>query len=104
MPKFKSVIAGLAISTALTGGVVGMGAATTVTSAGATATTVTAAAFPTSGCGWGHRRHCCGDRYRHHHKRFKLIINNNNDNNNDLENRTDRVVPLVTGGVVAPVQ
>ncbi|GAA3417190.1 hypothetical protein [Streptosporangium vulgare] len=29
MPKFKSVLAGLAISTALTGGVVGLGAATT---------------------------------------------------------------------------
>ncbi|MGC5014751.1 hypothetical protein ACLQ2R_28630 [Streptosporangium sp. DT93] len=103
MPKFKSVIAGLAISTALTGGVVGMGAATAVTSAAASATTVTAAAFQAHGCGWGGRRHCCGDRYRHNHKRFKLIINNNNDNNNDLENRTDRVVPLVTG-TVTPVQ
>ncbi|GAA3028037.1 hypothetical protein [Streptosporangium longisporum] len=104
MPKFNSVIAGLAISTALTGGVVGMGAATTVTSAAASVTTVTAAAFPTHGCGWGHRRHCCGDRYRHHHKRFKLIINNNNDNNNDLENRTDRVVPLVAADPVVPVR
>jgi len=100
MPKYKSVIAGLAISTALTGGVVGLGAATTVTSASATITTVTAAAFPTCGGGWGRGCGCCGCRSHHRrsHHRFRLIINNHNNNDNDLDNdnRNDRLVPVLT--------
>ncbi|MGJ6961260.1 hypothetical protein ACSDR0_05060 [Streptosporangium sp. G11] len=108
MPKFKSVIAGLAISTALTGGVVGMGAATTATSAGATTATVTAAAFPTCGGGCGWRRgcgcRCCGGGHRNHHRhyqrhRIRLIINNYNNNRNELRNdsRSDRAVPFFAG-------
>ncbi|MEU8384201.1 hypothetical protein [Streptosporangium sp. NPDC048865] len=105
MPKFKSVIAGLAISTALTGGVVGMGAATTVTSANAMTTAITSAAYPTWGGGCGWRRgcgRCCGG-HRHHrrsHHRFRLIINNHNNNDNFLrnDNRSDRLRPLTLGG------
>ncbi|WP_433366747.1 hypothetical protein [Streptosporangium sp. CA-115845] len=99
MPKYKSVLAGLAISTALTGGVVGMGAATTVTSASAMTTTVTSVAFPTWGGGCG--RGCgCGGRshFRRSHHRFRLILNNrsNNDNHLDNFNRNDRLVPVLT--------
>ncbi|GAA3411758.1 hypothetical protein [Streptosporangium vulgare] len=104
MPKFKSVLAGLAISTALTGGVVGLGAATTATSAGAMTTTVTAAAFPTCGGGCGWRRgcgRCCGGGWRHHrrHHRIKVIINNHNNNQNSLrnENRSGLLRPLTLG-------
>ncbi|WP_329085731.1 MULTISPECIES: hypothetical protein [unclassified Streptosporangium] len=96
MPKFKSVLAGLAISTALTGGVVAMGAATTVTSAGAMTTAVTAGTFATWGGGG-----CCGrDRHRFHHRRherFRVFHNNDTFNRNRLHNdtRSDRVVPLI---------
>ncbi|ACZ91032.1 hypothetical protein Aros01_05791 [Streptosporangium roseum] len=102
MPKFKSVMAGLALSTAMTGGVVGMGAATTATSAGATAGTSTTsiASFQTNfgwascGCnrrwrcggGWGcHRRHNHWS-HRRHHQKFNININNNNNNEEDAQN------------------
>ncbi|MFG1700723.1 hypothetical protein [Nonomuraea sp. NPDC049309] len=63
MPKLKSVIAGLALSTAVTGGVVGVGAATSA--AGATTQVSNGASVLMDdgwGWGWGHRRH-----HRHHH-------------------------------------
>ncbi|WP_436763941.1 hypothetical protein [Streptosporangium sp. V21-05] len=93
MPEFKSVLAGLAISTALAGGVVAMGAATTITSANAMTTAVTAGTFTTWGGGG-----CCGrDRhYRRSHHRFRLTLNQDNCNRNRLDNRTrsERLVPL----------
>ncbi len=55
MPKFKNVLAAFAISTVLTGGAVGLGAATTVTSASAT----------TVQSGWGWGNHCGCHRWRH---------------------------------------
>ncbi|MGW0588079.1 hypothetical protein [Streptosporangium sp. NPDC002607] len=100
MPEFKSVLAGLAISTALAGGVVAMGAATTVTSANAMTTTVTAAAFPAwgGGCGGGG----CGRGNRHnfhtrHRERFRVFENNDSFNRNRLHNdtRSDRAVPII---------
>ncbi|WP_433350520.1 hypothetical protein ACQP25_40770 [Microtetraspora malaysiensis] len=50
MPKFKSVIAGLAISTAMTGGAVALGATTTATTANAA---VVQAGWGGGGGGWG---------------------------------------------------
>jgi hypothetical protein len=97
MPKLKSVIAGLAISTALTGGVVSAGAATTAASADAK-TQVTAGKSVLTGwgcrawrrCGWG-----WGNR-RHHHSRLRLKVKvyNNNYNRNhhsksDKDSSTD---------------
>ncbi|RSN08646.1 hypothetical protein DMB42_21885 [Nonomuraea sp. WAC 01424] len=85
MPKFKSVIAGLAMSTALSGGAIALGAATTATSAEA-ATNVTAAATTTtlSGC---FRRSWCGGGWgwrnnwrRHRLPRIRIIIVNRNRN------------------------
>ncbi|MEU5868747.1 MULTISPECIES: hypothetical protein [unclassified Nonomuraea] len=89
MPKFKSVIAGLAMSTALSGGMIALGAATTATSAEA-ATNVTAAATTTtlSGC---FRRSWCGGGWgwrnnwrRHRLPRIRIIIVNRNRNHDVL--------------------
>lgn len=112
MPKFKSVLAGLAISTALSGGVVALGAATTATSASAGTAVTGISSFQTSwgwntcGCfrrrccrGWGF--HCCRHRS---HRRFVIVNTNNvgagggggggggaarnfNDNDNERERR-----------------
>ncbi|GAA2210016.1 hypothetical protein GCM10009850_054750 [Nonomuraea monospora] len=86
MPKLKSVIAGLAISTALTGGVVSVGAATTLASADA-ATQVSTGTSVLAGnhCGWGWRR--CGwgwgnRGHRHHRMRVKIKVYNKNYNRN----------------------
>ncbi|MEV4806559.1 hypothetical protein AB0K18_41750 [Nonomuraea sp. NPDC049421] len=98
MPKLKSVIAGLAMSTALTGGVVSVGAATTSASANAatqisTGTSVLAG----HGCGWRPRR--CGwgwkpwKRWGHRHHgvgRVRVVIVNRNYNRNDNHDRHDR--------------
>ncbi|MFG1704053.1 hypothetical protein ACFLIM_12740 [Nonomuraea sp. M3C6] len=81
MPELKSVIAGLAISTALTGGVVGLGAATTAASAAAQVSTGTSV-LTGHGCGW--RR--CGGGGRHHN-RVRVNVFNNNVNRNDNINR-----------------
>ncbi|WP_433497892.1 hypothetical protein ACQP1K_23700 [Sphaerimonospora sp. CA-214678] len=56
MPKFRNVITGLAISTALAGGSLAL-AATTATTAAAATTTVASA---TNGCGWGWGHGCRG--------------------------------------------
>ncbi|MFF0867463.1 hypothetical protein ACIBK9_23720 [Nonomuraea sp. NPDC050227] len=85
MPKLKSIVAGLAMSTALSGGVIALGAATTTTSAEA-ATNVTTGATTTtlSGC---FRRSWCGGGWgwrnnwrRHRLPRIKIIIVNRNRN------------------------
>ncbi|GHE35562.1 hypothetical protein GCM10017673_42970 [Streptosporangium violaceochromogenes] len=86
MPKFKSVLAGLAISTALSGGVVALGAATTATSATAGTATTGISSFQTSWgwntCGCWRRRGCRGWGWgcchrRHHHRRL-VVVNTNN--------------------------
>ncbi|MEO3888199.1 hypothetical protein [Nonomuraea sp. B5E05] len=99
MPKLKSVIAGLALSTAMTGGVVGLGA----TSAEANTPVRTGPSVVTGddggwGWGWGHRRHhrqSCkrhghhgggwgwgwGHR-RHHRQNICVVIRNDNRNEN----------------------
>ncbi|MFB4279452.1 MULTISPECIES: hypothetical protein [unclassified Nonomuraea] len=64
MPKLKSVIAGLAISTGLTGGMVSMGAATTAADA-ATQISTGASVLASDGWGWG-RHH--GHHGRHHQR------------------------------------
>ncbi|MFG1700724.1 hypothetical protein [Nonomuraea sp. NPDC049309] len=98
MPKLKSVIAGLALSTALTGGVVSLGAATTTASADAATTQITAgkSVLAGHGCGWRPRR--CGWgwgwkrwkkwNHRRHHGigRIRIVIINKNHN----DNRSDR--------------
>ncbi|MFF5206166.1 hypothetical protein [Streptosporangium sp. NPDC000396] len=85
MPKFKSVLAGLAISTALAGGIVGLGAATTTTAANASVAQTAAVGFQTWGgcgchrrCGWGCGcgRRCCGRG----HQRVKVRVVNVNNN------------------------
>ena len=81
MPKLKSVMAGLAISTALTGGVVGLGAATNAASAATQFSTGTSV-LSWGGChGWGR----CGRGWRRHHNRQNVRINvhNRNFNRND---------------------
>ncbi|WP_406312120.1 hypothetical protein OHA77_26195 [Streptosporangium sp. NBC_01639] len=94
MPTIKSVVAGLAISTALAGGIVGLGAATTMTTANAAVAQTTIAGFQAhcgGGCGW--RRCGCGGgchrgcHHRREHFRVRVITNNHNTNivrgNND---------------------
>ncbi|WP_406312123.1 hypothetical protein OHA77_26210 [Streptosporangium sp. NBC_01639] len=86
MPMFKSVFAGLAISTALAGGVVGLGAATTMTAANAAVAQTTIVGFQThcgGGCGGGHDR-----RYERRH--FRLRIFTNNRNHNDVRGDNDQ--------------
>ncbi|MDR8412726.1 hypothetical protein MTP10_28840 [Nonomuraea sp. 3-1Str] len=93
MPTFKSAIAGLALATAATGGVVTVGALTTASSAGATTVTSTSGDF-SMGC-W--RRWGCGFRGgwggRRGHQRVKIHIHihNNNVNNNDNDADADAV-------------
>ncbi|MER7213389.1 hypothetical protein [Streptosporangium sp. NPDC000239] len=85
MPKFKSILTGLALSTALSGGLVAMSAATSTAEASVVPAFQTSVGFTTGGCGWGwgrrwggwgHRGWGCGWR-RHHHRRL-VIINTNN--------------------------
>jgi hypothetical protein len=95
MPIFKSVIAGLGLATAMTGGVVGVGAITTASTAGASVTTAVPGDH-SLGCwkgwrcwgggGWGGHR-------RHGRQRVKIHINihNNNHNDNDNEAEADAV-------------
>ncbi|NUP83163.1 MAG: hypothetical protein HOV96_37095 [Nonomuraea sp.] len=66
MPKLKSVIAGLAVSTALTGGVVSLGATTTANaSTGNNLTGQTTLSWGDGdGHGWHRRHHRC-NRNRH---------------------------------------
>ncbi|MEO3872700.1 hypothetical protein ABGB18_28130 [Nonomuraea sp. B12E4] len=86
MPELKSVIAGLAISTAMTGGVVGLGAATTAASA-ATQVGASASMLTGGGCrGWG----WCGGHRRHHRMHIRLNVFNRNFNQNDHFNHERR--------------
>ncbi|MEO3793664.1 hypothetical protein ABGB14_25910 [Nonomuraea sp. B10E15] len=103
MPKLKSVIAGLALSTAMTGGVVGLGA----TSAEANTPVRSGPSVVTGddggwGWGWGHRRHhrqkC--KRHGHHgggwgwghrrHHRGNICVVIRNDNRNENGERRHR--------------
>jgi hypothetical protein len=65
MPKLKSVISGIAISTARTSGVVSLGAMSTASASAVPSVTSgsTDLKWAGDGWGWGHRRHRCG---RHH--------------------------------------
>ncbi|MFI0422555.1 hypothetical protein C1I98_29760 [Spongiactinospora gelatinilytica] len=80
MPKVKKIAAALAISTAVTGGVVGLGAATATTTAnaGVAITTQNWGCGGHHGCGGGHwgGSHCGGGHWgghwggHGHHKRW----------------------------------
>ncbi|GAA3233149.1 hypothetical protein [Nonomuraea helvata] len=97
MPKtFKNLMAGLAISTALTGGVVAMGATTSAANAG-TGTQLSAGTSVLTGvtrcgrwrrCGWGGRRGGWGWR-RERPQTIRILIHNNNQNWNVNRNRFD---------------
>ncbi|WP_188192418.1 hypothetical protein [Nonomuraea sp. SYSU D8015] len=89
MPTFKTIVAGLAISTAATGGAVSMGALTTSSAASATTASAATSAGFLAGCrkncgwgwgggwksGWGGWRH---RNHSHHKQRIKIHIHNNN--------------------------
>ena len=87
MPKFKSVIAGLVISTGMSGGLISLGALTTATSASATTASASTSASTFSwGCGrrcggwggwggWGRRNHGRSGRVKVH-----IHLHNNNQN------------------------
>ncbi|MFI7640318.1 hypothetical protein [Nonomuraea sp. NPDC049400] len=78
MPKLKSVMAGLAISTGLSGGLLAMGA-TTPASAGTTQATSGAPVLIGNGCGW----RCGGWGWgRRHNNRTNVFVHNNNQNFN----------------------
>jgi hypothetical protein len=94
MPKLKSIIAGLAVSTAMSGAVVGLGAATTASSAGAatnlssgtsTLAWSTCSRFTRCG-GWrsnGWRSNGWRNGWRHQRfPRIRIIIINRNRNTN----------------------
>lgn len=93
MPKLKSLLAGVAISSALSGGMVAVGAMTSA--ANAETGVGTNSSVLAGGC--GHRHHCgwgWGGHWRHHHHRqgrirVKLHVHNNNHTNNHNDNRRD---------------
>ncbi|WP_212746205.1 hypothetical protein [Nonomuraea sp. KC401] len=104
MPKLKSVIAGLALSTAMTGGVVGLSA----TSAEANTPVRSGPSVVTGddgrwGWGWGHHRrhrHNCKRHGHHHHggwgwghrrhHRGQICVVIRNDNRNENGERRHR--------------
>jgi hypothetical protein len=100
MPKFKSVLAGLAISTAMSGGVIGLGALTTASSANATASAATDAGV-VAGWGGGCHRRCggwggwggggWGGWGRRHHRggHVKVHIHLHNSNTNNVRGDSD---------------
>ncbi|MFG1620108.1 hypothetical protein [Nonomuraea wenchangensis] len=91
MPKLRSVIAGLAIGTAMTGGAV---AASAATSAASAATQVSTGTTVATGWGCGHRSRCgwggWGGWRRGHHQRTRVNVDNNNFNfNRTFNNRRE---------------
>ncbi|PZG07173.1 hypothetical protein [Nonomuraea aridisoli] len=84
MPKLKSVIAGLALSTAMAGGTLVAGAATTTASAAATTTQFSTGTSILAGHGCFRGRRCGWGRRHHHHERrhLRIIIENFNHNRN----------------------
>ncbi|KAB8191300.1 hypothetical protein FH608_032485 [Nonomuraea phyllanthi] len=90
MPKLRSVMAGLAISTALTGGVVAAGAATTAANAG-TATKIGAGTTVLTGVTGCHRGRRCGGGWgrRNRLPKIRIFIHNINRNVN-LNDRHER--------------
>lgn len=86
MPKLKSVLAGLAISTALAGGAVVTGAATSAVSANA-ATQISTGTSIVAGNSC-YRWNRCGWRRNHHPKlRLRIKIHNYNYNRNHHRDR-----------------
>ncbi|QYC44828.1 hypothetical protein Nocox_36370 [Nonomuraea coxensis DSM 45129] len=88
MPKLRSVIAGLAISTAMTGGAVVASAATSAANASA----ATQAGVGTNvTVGWGCGRRCgwggWGGWRRHHKQRVRVNVHNDNFNRNFFHRR-----------------
>ncbi|WP_326825554.1 hypothetical protein [Streptosporangium sp. NBC_01756] len=90
MPMFKSVFAGLAISTALAGGIVSLGAATTMTTANAAVAQTTIVGFQTCGGGCGGGWGGCRREHRCENHRFRLRIHTNNDNRNIVRGDNDQ--------------
>ncbi|MET7328778.1 hypothetical protein [Nonomuraea sp. NPDC005650] len=96
MPKLKSVIAGLAMSTAVSGGVVGVGAA--MSAADAATQVSSAASVLANGCGSSGWRRCGGgwgggrwaNWRRHRMPRIKIIIINANRNRNEQQRVEER--------------
>ncbi|MGV9376869.1 hypothetical protein ACWDRB_13690 [Nonomuraea sp. NPDC003707] len=99
MPKLKSVMAGLALSTAFSGGVVGVGAA--MSAADAATQVGTATSVLAKGCGGGGGWGRCGwgggwgggrwANWRHHRMpRIKIIIINTNRNRNVQQRMDER--------------
>ncbi|GAA3576702.1 hypothetical protein GCM10022419_067330 [Nonomuraea rosea] len=86
MPKLKSVIAGLAISTALAGGVVSMGAATTAANATTQVSNGTSV-LAGHGC-YSERRRCGYGWRRHHHQKVRVRVKVHNRNHNHNGPRT----------------
>ncbi|GAA4597225.1 hypothetical protein GCM10023194_71450 [Planotetraspora phitsanulokensis] len=105
MPKYKNVIAGLAISTALTGGAVALGAATTTTTA--SASTATIASWGGGGCGggrgfWRGGNRCGGGGchrgfWRCGHNRMRIHNSNHRTFNNVRLDRNARGNDVVIG-------
>jgi hypothetical protein len=108
MPKYKNIVAGLAISTALTGGAVALGAATTTTTA--SASTATIASWGGGGGGGGSFwRGGCGNRcggggcgggrrfWRCGHNRMRIHNSNHRTMNHIRLGRNSRSNDVVIG-------
>ncbi|GII57006.1 hypothetical protein Pth03_53950 [Planotetraspora thailandica] len=103
MPKYKNIIAGLAISTALTGGAVALGAATTTTTA--SASTATIASWGGGGCGgggfWRGGNRCGGGCHRGFfrcgHNRMRIHNSNHRTFNHVRLDRNARGNDVVIG-------
>ncbi|WP_433350510.1 hypothetical protein ACQP25_40745 [Microtetraspora malaysiensis] len=98
MPKFKSVIAGLALSTAVTGGAVALGAATTATAANAGIVQVGCGGCG-GGCGggggwgWGGR-----GRNRNHNRNWNRNHNRQHQTNRQNQNQRQFVINNIRVG------
>ncbi|WP_433219199.1 hypothetical protein [Microtetraspora malaysiensis] len=90
MPKLKSVIAGLAISTAMTGGAVALGAATTTTPASAGVVQVGCG----GGCGggWGGGGWGGRGRNRNHNRNWNRNHNRQHQTNRQNQNQRQFVI------------
>ncbi|WP_433434169.1 hypothetical protein [Nonomuraea sp. CA-141351] len=99
MPKLKTVMAGLAIGTAMSGGVLALSATTTSASAGTAEVTTGTSVLTGGGCGW---RRCGGwgwggRGWGRRNNRTDVFVNNNNinfnrDHNTHRERRFDHHV------------
>ncbi|QFY12642.1 hypothetical protein GBF35_44135 [Nonomuraea phyllanthi] len=90
MPKLKSVMAGLAISTALGGGVVATGAMTSAANAGTAQVTTGTSVLAGGHCGWRRCGWGWGGRRHHRRENVRVFVHNNNVNlNRDRDNRRE---------------